>query len=78
MVKEKKPKLLFLMETKLMNKSMQRVKYKLSFSGMFTVDPVGHSGGLALFWQDIEEVTIQNFSLRHINAMVTLRGLVYS
>lgn len=50
MVKEKKPKLLFLMETKLMNKSMQRVKYKLGFLGMFTMDPVGRMGGLAFFW----------------------------
>jgi exonuclease III len=74
MVKEKKPQLLFLMETKLKNKSMQKVKFKLGFQGMFTVDPVGRSGGLALFWKDTEEVTIQNFSLRHINVMVTLRG----
>ncbi|XP_062158001.1 uncharacterized protein LOC133865598 [Alnus glutinosa] len=44
---------------------------------MFTVDPVGRSGGLALFWMDTEEVTIQNFSFRHINAMVTLRGSVH-
>lgn len=44
---------------------------------MFTVGPVGRRGGLALFWQDTGEVTIQNFSLRHINAMVTLRGSVY-
>jgi len=61
LVKEKKPKLLFLMETKLKTRSMQRLKHKFGFTGLFTVDPVGRSGGLALFWLDSEEVTIHNF-----------------
>lgn len=77
-MKEKRPKLLFLMDTKLQNKRMQRLKYQLGFPGMFTVDPIGRSGGLALFWQNSEEVAIQNFSLRHINATVTLMGSNFS
>jgi hypothetical protein len=75
---EKKPKLLFLMETKLQNKRMQRLKHKFGFIGLFTVYLVGLSGGLTLFWQDSEEGTIQNFPLRHINATVSLRGSNFS
>jgi hypothetical protein len=38
---------------------------------MFVVNPVGKSGGLALLWKEVEELEIQNYSRRHINAIVT-------
>ncbi|XP_059433934.1 uncharacterized protein LOC132167054 [Corylus avellana] len=71
LVKEKKPNLVFLMETKLMASRVERVKYKLGFSSVFVVDCVGRSGGLALFWNDNELVEIQNYSRRHINAKIS-------
>jgi hypothetical protein len=37
---------------------------------MFLVVPIGRSGGLALLWRDLNEVTIVNYSRRHINATV--------
>jgi hypothetical protein len=37
---------------------------------MFTVDPVGRSGGLAFFWKDLREVEIINYFLRHIGAKI--------
>lgn len=43
-----------------------------SIKGLFTVDPVGRNGGLALFWLNSKEVEIVNFSLRHINANITM------
>jgi hypothetical protein len=42
----------------------------LRFGSIFVVDCVGRSGGLALFWNDGFEVAIQNFSRRHINAVI--------
>lgn len=74
-VKDKKPDLVFLIETKLRNTRMQVIRRKLNFSGMLTVDPVGKSGGLALLWRDPAEVDIINFSARHICARVSLSGL---
>ncbi|GLT66721.1 hypothetical protein SLA2020_390740 [Shorea laevis] len=38
---------------------------------MFVVDAVGLSGGLALFWMEDVQLEIQNYSLRHINAVIT-------
>jgi len=34
------------------------------------VDPIGHSGGIVLFWMDSREIEIFNFSRFHINAIV--------
>lgn len=53
---------------------MQKIRHKIGFEGMLIVDPVGRSGGLALLWKDDREVLIQNYSLRHISATITLLG----
>jgi len=73
-VKEKKPTLVFLMETKLRNNRMQVVRNKLKFSGMLTVESVGKSGGLALLWKNLAVVDIINYYVRHICASVALTG----
>ena len=38
------------------------------------VDYVGRSEGLTLFWNDGFEVEIQNYSKRHINAVIKKWG----
>jgi exonuclease III len=70
LVKQKKPFLVFLMETKLRRVQMETIRRKLEFFNMLTVDCVGKSGGLALLWGDETEVEIQNYSQRHINGTV--------
>jgi hypothetical protein len=67
MVKEKGPHLVFLMETKLMNKKSDYLRIKLGFDCIFVVDCVGRSGGLMLLWKNEANLTIQNYSRRHIN-----------
>lgn len=51
MVKEKKPTLFFLMETKMMNIKNCFLKNKIGYDGMFVVDCMGGSGGLTLLWK---------------------------
>jgi exonuclease III len=68
LVKDKRPNFLFLMETKRNKRKMEVIRSQLGFDGLFVVDPVGKSGGLALLWREVEEIEIQNFSRRHINA----------
>jgi hypothetical protein len=36
------------------------------------VDRKGHSGGLFLLWQSEWQVSIQNYSIRHINAVINM------
>jgi hypothetical protein len=62
MVKDKKPKMVFLMETKMSNKRVDFLKRKLGFENLFEVDSVGRSGGLVLLWKNDIQVDIQNYS----------------
>ena len=68
--KVKRPNLVFLMETKFRQKNMEKIRSKLGFPNCFMVDCVGRSEGLALLWKDGVELEIQNYSRRHINAIV--------
>lgn len=72
LAKEKWPKFLFLMEIKMKQVKLQNLRIKMGFEGLFELDPVGRKEGLALFWTDSREVSISNFSLRHINANIGL------
>ena len=62
------------METKSRQHKMEVIRVKLGFDGLFVVDPAGWSGGLALLWRDADDLQIQNFTLRHINAKVRITG----
>jgi hypothetical protein len=50
-VKEKRPSLVFLMETKLQANCLETIKVRAGFESVFVVDCVGRSGGLALMWR---------------------------
>jgi exonuclease III len=78
MVKEKKPNVVFLVETKLRGNKMVLMKYKLGFHNVFVVDCVGKSEGLTLLWGTTEEVEVQNYSKRRINAKISFssRGTI--
>jgi hypothetical protein len=58
------------METKMIQKQATTIRIKLCFDQCFVVDCHGKSGGLMLLWKDSSPVEIQNFSRRHINAVV--------
>jgi hypothetical protein len=49
---------------------MEGIRVKLGYNGMFVVELVGRSGGLALLWRETQELEIQNFTRCHINAIV--------
>jgi hypothetical protein len=70
LVKEKRPTILFLMETKCRKDKMEALRVRLEFEGLFVVDAVGRSGGLALLWKESSVVEIQNYTCMHINAIV--------
>jgi hypothetical protein len=69
-VKEKKPSLVFLIETLSKKVVLERIRCRLGFEGVFVVDPLGRSGGLALLWKGDVNLEIFNFSRNHINVVV--------
>ncbi|XP_073362164.1 uncharacterized protein [Aegilops tauschii subsp. strangulata] len=69
-VKKEGPALLFVMETKIKGKKVEELKTSLGFSGCFAVDSDGLSGGIGLFWSRDVDVTLQNYSIAHIDVTV--------
>ncbi|KAM3692992.1 hypothetical protein ACJW31_08G131500 [Castanea mollissima] len=74
MVREKRPKIIFLMETKLMVDEMRKLKEELHYQGGLVV-PCGRSwggrrGGLAMLWKDEVNLHIQTYSPHHIDAII--------
>ncbi|KAF5450624.1 hypothetical protein F2P56_030956, partial [Juglans regia] len=72
--KEKYPTLVFLVETKCRRKRMEVVRRCLQMDGCFSVDCVGHSGGIALLWKEEWSVTIINNTRWHISALIQEEG----
>jgi hypothetical protein len=70
LVTETKPNFVFLMETLSKKNQLEKVRCKMGFEGLFVVDPVGRSGGLALLWKEANSLEIFNYSRSHIQAMV--------
>jgi exonuclease III len=62
MVKVKYPTVVFLMETKMRQEKMERIRCMMGFNNLFVVDSVAKSGSLALFWKEEAGLEIQNYS----------------
>lgn len=70
LVKEKRPSIVFLMETLVSQSYMERICKRLQFDNIFVVNPTGRSGGLALLWLNDYNIEIFNFSKSHINVLI--------
>ncbi|KAK1378358.1 Endo/exonuclease/phosphatase domain-containing protein [Heracleum sosnowskyi] len=53
---------------------MEWVHLKLGYQGMFVVDPIGRSGGLALLWKESEQVELLGFSQNHIDVKINMEN----
>ena len=62
--------MMFLIETKLDVKRMEKVRANVGFQYVFTVPCKGRSGGLALLWKDSIKVRVQTYSQHHIDVHV--------
>lgn len=45
------------------------------YEGMFTLDVKGKSGGLALLWQNLDNVSIPSYSRNHIDVETKVYGV---
>lgn len=69
MLKSYIPQIVFLMETKLDTKHMERVRRKFGYGSGIEMGVDGSRGGLALFWKE-NIVDLRSFSTHHIDAAV--------
>lgn len=59
------------METLSCSASLEGLKHKLGYDGLFVVDRVGRSGGFALFWQSKFKVRLLKFGRTFIDVEVS-------
>ena len=65
------PNVVFLMETKIKKKAMEKVMEKIKFVNGLVVPSEGRSGGLAMLWKREVQLEIMGYSRNHIDAIVT-------
>ncbi|MBA0614886.1 hypothetical protein Godav_015117 [Gossypium davidsonii] len=66
-VRHVQPKILFLMETKLSEKGMKKVREKCGFTNGIEVGANGSIGGLSVGWKGEYAVQLRSFSINHID-----------
>ncbi|XP_058763739.1 uncharacterized protein LOC131637168 [Vicia villosa] len=70
LIRRYKPNVLFLFETTSYSNKVEDLRYALSFDSCFTVNRIGRSGGIVVFWRESKKCTIQNYSNNHIDMLV--------
>lgn len=68
--KRESPNILFVSETKMDKRGMERFQWFVGMPNMMVKDCRGNSGGLALFWRRAVDVVIRSLSKYHIDATV--------
>ena len=71
MVRRWARKIVFLSETKLKSKRMERIRNRIGFANGLFVSSCGSSGGLALLWTRETNLEIKSYGNHHIDAIVT-------
>lgn len=71
--KQVDPNVLFLSETKMDGKRMEKLKWMLGMSNMVLKDCYGKSGGLAMLWKKEINLELHNYSRYHIDVVVIER-----
>ena len=67
------PSIMFIVETWIDEVRLKDIKRNLEFDHMFVVPRINRGGGLALFWKNSINVTIETFSKNHIDSIINKR-----
>ena len=65
------PNIIFLSETKIKKKAMEKIMEKINFVNGLIVPRKGRGGGLALLWKREVDLEIMGYSRNHIDAIVS-------
>lgn len=65
-----KPGFVFLSETVSSYSKMEMLCSKLGFEGFIGVEPQGKSGGIAMFWNNVDNISLMSLSKSHIDIVI--------
>lgn len=71
LVRKYKPLLVFLIETGCDRRKLESIKRKMGFDCIFTIEPVGRSGCLALAWKKNVKVQLLNYARSFIDVEIS-------
>ncbi|KAL4606913.1 hypothetical protein ACB092_09G138000 [Castanea dentata] len=71
LVRHWNPKIVFLMETKLRQSRMERIKNRIGLDNGLIVPSVGRSGGIALLWKREISLEVKSYTRYHIDAVIS-------
>lgn len=66
LVRVRKQEVLFLIETVSVSRKAEELRIKLGFANVFSVDRVGRSGGIVVFWNQKAECSVTGYSQNHM------------
>jgi hypothetical protein len=70
LVREKDPSVLFLSETWTDEDRLEVIRCRFHFSNKFVVKRINKGGGLVLYWKHDVNLTINSYSLSHIDTII--------
>lgn len=76
LVKARRPDIVFLSETLAVNSRIEDIRVRLNFQSCFTVNCVGRSGGIYVFWKESSLCNVVSFSNNHIDLIINENGIV--
>ncbi|XP_074347296.1 uncharacterized protein LOC141686140 [Apium graveolens] len=74
LVRDRNPDILFLSETISVANIIEKLRVKFKYVQCFSIDRVGRSGVLTVFWRSIVDVFIDSYSQNHIDLVFNENG----
>ena len=69
-IRAKDPSVLFLAETWADEARLQQIKRNIEFDNLFFVERNNRGRGLALFWRNFVDLSVDSFSPNHIDSII--------
>ena len=69
-IQAKDPSVVFIAETWADEARLQEIKLNIEFDNLFFVERNNRGGGLALFWRNSVDLSVDSFSPNHIDSII--------